>query len=193
MTVEALVSKFVETINSGSRELLPAEQVPQALRRRLVDQGSVDWMIVPVPTNPWVKEFEVDLPAPFPPSFRTLLEKYAYPAFEFHGVQMYANTNEGRYDDFRESALADTNLMQPLLVAGFMPFARLDQANYDPLCFDTRSSARDGEWSIVRADHEEAMIHQRAVVAPFAESFGNLIVEHITSVGGAMLNRAASE
>jgi hypothetical protein len=178
--VSRLVQEFVERINKGPRELLLAEGVPPSLRVGEGVDGFTDWQIAPSPPKTWLQAFEALLPAPFPPSVRELLTHYTYPEFEFFDVWMYPNTGELERD-FDKAVLQDKHLVRPLLAAGFVPFARPAGGSYDPLCFDCRHG--DGEWPIVRADHERALINDAAIVLPWAKSFVSILESFLCATG----------
>ncbi len=48
--------------------------------------------------------------------------------------------------------------------------------DYDPVCFDLRSRTKDGDYRIVKIDHEEILCNNRLkVVAELAPSFEQLM------------------
>ena len=55
MTDDALIDRFVETLNARGLRTLPASEVPAELRNGPPDQfGWCHWKIRPAERNPWV-------------------------------------------------------------------------------------------------------------------------------------------
>ncbi len=125
----------------------------------LIDQfvAHVAWtggIFQPTEQAPWIEELEQRLPRPFPPSFRSLVTRYAFTPFDAGGLSLYANTGTNDPDEMCVAIFRDRFIAEPTLKSGYIPFARPDTGSYDPVCFDTESAASRGEYPVVRLDHE---------------------------------------
>jgi len=174
VTPADLVKQFVDKLNGSPPILALPDQVSSAFWTDIV--GSyVTWQILPADESESVLELEKLIGHPFSPTFRALVAGFHYPEFEFQGVRLHSNTGEDYPTELRTNLLRDKHLVRPLLTDGLIPFARPAGGSYDVLCFDTRAPAIDGEWRIVIADHEAALIRDRAIVQPFADSFASIL------------------
>ena len=60
--------------------------------------------------------------------------------------------------------------------AGFLPFGKGPDIDYDPVCFDVSSRKKGREMRIVKIDHEEILCnHKVKVGAELASSFEALV------------------
>jgi hypothetical protein len=126
---------------------------------------------------PWIASLEERLPRPFPPSFRSLVCRYAFPALDLGLLALFANTGDLTADDelaariFRDRVLADV-----LLREGYVQIGQHTRAFYDPVCFDTRHRRGGGEYPLVHVSHEAALLRSEVrVVAQLAESFMHFV------------------
>jgi hypothetical protein len=166
----------VDRANGSERERLAEDEVPEGLRVGPPDAlGAYDWRIVPASTCPWVTALEGRLPGSLPPSFRSLVRRYLFPAFQISDVRLFANTGAGAVSELADVVLRDQVLSRILLDHGLVQFGRY-RDRYDPVCFDLRSRRGGGECPVVVLDHEAALIGGRAVVTHrLADSFLALI------------------
>jgi hypothetical protein len=177
------IDRFVARVNRSPREPLPADEVPNFLRDGTTDPGSweVPWVIRPAASpGAWVDELEGRLPGRLPRSYKSLVTRYLFPAFEVGPVMLFANTGtelpEGL--ELAQAVFWDRHLCTPLLGAGFVQFGRIAGGGYDPVCFDLNRRANSGECPIIHLDHEAALMDQRVeVVAELAPSFLGLVGE----------------
>jgi len=134
------IDEFVERVNRSSREELDGEDVPGSLRVGSPPPdvfGRVSWTIVRAPSPcKWVDEFEAKLPGLLPRSYRSLVSRYLFPAFDVGSVMLLANTGSGVRDELVDSVFRDQGIWTPLLGAGFVQFGRPSTGSYDPVCFD---------------------------------------------------------
>ncbi|MDQ1590092.1 MAG: hypothetical protein QOG71_719 [Pyrinomonadaceae bacterium] len=129
---------------------------------------------------PWIEQFEQRLPARLPSSFRSLVTRYAFPAFTVGALDLFANTGEGE-NDLARAVFRDKVLAEVTQSAGYIQFARPVDGSYDPICFDTRGRTGNREYTIIRLDHEAVLQHSRIVVSDtMAKSF----FEFVKSVVG---------
>jgi hypothetical protein len=178
---DEVIDAFVARVNGSPRELLLYNEVPEALRDGPAQRDGWDlpWAIRPAPPPClWIDAFEAKLPGRLPRSYRSLVTRYLFPAFDVGPVQLFACTG-GAVEDAWELARAvfhERHLCTPLLAAGFVQFGRRAGGSYDPICFDFNRRSNDGECPVVQLDHEAALVGDRAqVVAELADSFLALV------------------
>jgi hypothetical protein len=126
---------------------------------------------------PWVEALEAQLPRPFPPSFRSLVMRYAFPALDLGPVHLFANTGDlSGEEELATRVFADRALSEVLLKSGYVQLGSSTSAWYDPVCFDAEERRSGGECAIVRLDHEAALTRGEArVVERIADSFLKLL------------------
>lgn len=178
MKTDDLIDSFVRKINTGNREPLRAEEIPADLRQGMPDKyGWYDWQIKPAEHEAWIAAAEANLPCPLPPSFRSLVTRYAYPAFEWNNLWLFGNTGQEGDHEWRSNQNPDYVLTKMLHDSGYIQFARpLDFANHDAICFDTRRRIKSGECQVVWIDHEGILIRDKITIyKEVAESFAALV------------------
>lgn len=132
----------------------------------------------PISDAPWIAPFEAKLPARLPPSFRSLILRYRFDPFQVSGIHFFGNRGSSHPDDLVIASLKDPVLVQVCQRHGVIQIGRPDTGSYDPVCFDMRRRAKDGEAPIVCLDHEEILMHERIrVVRECATSFEEVIRE----------------
>jgi hypothetical protein len=125
---------------------------------------------------PWIDAFETRLGRRLPPSFSSLMHRYAFLPFEWDAVRFLGNSGAHDEGDLVVAAARDSALWQATTKARFIQFARSPGVNYDPVCFDTTVRRKDRESPIVRLDHETILIKDRVVVVEqLAPSFAALL------------------
>ena len=169
-STDNIVDEFVARINAGGRERLPAADVPGSLRLGSADNlDYYDWNVRGCGDCAWIGATVAKLPGPLPPSFRSLVERYLYPAFDVGSVHLFANTGEAVFEEFAICIFADAALSGVLLPNGYVQFGKW-RDTYDPVCFDLSTRKKDGEYAAVALDHEAALcnglvrVHQK--IAP---------------------------
>lgn len=104
------IDDFVARVNAGTNRTADADQVPPALRDGEVDpHGQVRWRIRGITGAPWVAALEARLPGQFPPSFRSLIHRYAFPAFDLGPVRLFGNTGDADADEDLASRSSPTS------------------------------------------------------------------------------------
>jgi len=74
----------------------------------------------------------------------------------------------------------DKALWNSLLPAGYVQFGKGPDLDYDPVCFDIKSSNENGEYRIVKIDHEQILCNDRVkLVAELAPTFRELVLRTI--------------
>lgn len=80
MKIDKLIDRFVDQINKSEKEKLDPNEVPFSLRFGEPDEyGDYDWKICETDCKGWVDPLIHKLPKCFPPSFYSLLSRYAFP------------------------------------------------------------------------------------------------------------------
>ncbi len=131
---------------------------------------------------PWIEDFEKKLPKVLPRSFRSLVTRYSFQSFDLRGITFFGNSggSKDNFNDLVVACFADKHLTETLLPSGYVQIGRPDTGDYDPICFDTKKSKQNREYSIVRIDHEEVLCNYRIkVTAEIASSFLALIEEYL--------------
>jgi len=129
---------------------------------------------------PWIDGFESRLGRRLPPSFSSLMRRYAFVPFEWGRVRFFGNSGTDDDHDFATAAARDPAIWQATIKAGFIQFARPPGVDYDLVCFDMTVRRKSRESPIVRIDHEMILVNGRAVVVEdlwpsFAELLESLV------------------
>jgi hypothetical protein len=186
VNVHFLIDRMVESVNHGRREAKSENEVPVSLRQARVGELWFDWKIARSSRVNWIQPLEARLPARFPRSFRSLLERYEYPAFAIGPIVLFANTAEGVANELREEIWRDRGLSEMLIPNGFLQFGRPATGSYNPICFEAGGQTGSQEYAIVRLDHEEILCNLRIrVTERVGRSFYDF-VEAQLSLGGAI-------
>lgn len=177
--IDYLIDRFVDAINTGSREPVYPETTttpPSVFVCRPNEYGSYDWRIQPCPDIDWIEPLEAKLPFGLPLVYRSLVSRYIYPAFGYGDLFFFANTPEGTaFHEFRVRLFLDEHMSPKLLARGFLQFGNPYGGGYDPVCFDmNRASITDAP--IVQLDHEEILCRDAIVIVEeVAQSFADFI------------------
>lgn len=151
------------------------EQVDAAIAR-----AGNDRVFVPTTTPEWLAPYEQDLPFRLPPTYRSLLLRYRFPAFEVGTVELFGNLDGDSDDDLVVASTRDPVLSSVARGGGFIHIGRPVTRNYDPICFDLRRRTKTGEAEIVQLDHEEILCNDAIrVVQTIAPSFLELLARGV--------------
>ena len=180
------VDAFVAAVNSSPRETVrPREVPPECVISTSGDMDCVDWRIVPSNGALWLPELEASLPFRLPASFRSLIARYLFPAFEAGPLVLYSvgvRDPELTGEEFRY-AIFDAIMFPFLLDKGLLRFARPHDWSYDPVCFDFRNANRKSEPGVVRVDHEEILCNERLrVIETISPAFHELMEDMTRSL-----------
>ncbi len=120
----------------------------------------------------WIVAIESRLPKRFPESFRSLVTRYSFSAFDAGSLSFFSNLGDDSDDELSVSMFRDRIIADATLRAGYIQFARPVGGSYDPICFDANHSSKNREFPIVRLDHEEILCRDRIrVLERPADSF----------------------
>ena len=186
--MSAFIEQFVATLNRGDLAVLPASEVPHDLRASGPDADDCfRWQIRSADSAPWIADFESKLPVPLPPSFREFVTTYRFAEFEADPIMFFANTGEPVHHELADAVFRDRIMSKHLLDEGFVQFGREAGGGYDPVCFDTNSMGWDGEYAVVRIDHEDMLTNGKVTVRQkLAESFADFVQQYLVRVGAAV-------
>lgn len=116
------------------------------------------------------------LPAPFPRLFERLVLSYRWAEVDLQSYTLLANPPGPDLSGLLREMSRDPHLWKALLPAGYVPFGRGPDVEYDPVCFDIKSRKKNRDYSVVKIDHEEILCNDRIrVVAELAPSFEELV------------------
>jgi hypothetical protein len=120
------------------------------------------------------------LPARFPPLFERLVLSYRWPEVDLRSCRLLANPPGPDLGGLHREMSKDSTMWECLLAAGYIQFGKGPDTDYDPVCFDTRSRQQDGDYRIVKIDHEQILCNDRVkIVAELAPSFEQLMLRTI--------------
>ena len=181
MNVDGLIDEFVGKINRSPRRRIREEDIPHRLREGGAEFGLYyDWTIQRFNHINWIKPLEAKLPSPLPPSYRSLVNRYLFPAFEISPLILLANTGQTLYHEMSMAMTRDKVLSEILLKNGYAHFARPSTGDSDPVCFDFNRKTSEGECPIVRISHHtivfNSIVHVLDEIAP---SFQELVDNYL--------------
>ncbi len=116
------------------------------------------------------------IPARFPPLFERLALSYRWAEIDLQLFTLLANPPGPDLSRFFEQISKDPALWAALVPAGYLQFARGHDMDYDPVCFDIKSRKKNGDYRVVKIDHEEILCNDRIkVVTELAPTFEELV------------------
>lgn len=179
--IDALIDQFVEKVNHAPKHRIREEDIPLQLREGGAQYGLYyNWAIQKFQPIHWIEILESQLPSPLPPSYRSLVTRYIFPAFEVPPLQLLANTGQDIYHEMMQAVLHDRVMSKVLMKKGFAQFARPNNRAYDPVCFDFKRRQPNGEYPIVRINHEEILANATVtVVEEMAPSFLEFVKQYL--------------
>ncbi|MCI4569045.1 SMI1/KNR4 family protein [Lysobacter sp. CFH 32150] len=123
---------------------------------------------------PWLEAVEASFGLQLPEPYRSLIQAYRFPEFDVPGFEAFSNLGDGSGYDISHAPFQDPGLCEWLLPRRYLQIGRPEFANYDPICFDMKSSKQTPQ--IVRIDHEDILLCRKHVnVRVVSESFVSLV------------------
>lgn len=120
------------------------------------------------------------LPARFPPLYERLILSYRWAEVDLQSYTLLANPPGPDFSRLFALISGDPGLLESLIPAGYIQFAKGPDMDYDPVCFDVNSRRKNGDCRVVKIDHEEILCNYRIkVVAELAPSFEELVQQTI--------------
>lgn len=118
--------------------------------------------IRPLGRAPWVDEIERKLKFPFPPAFRSLIERYAFPLLDIGEVELFANEGDGSQYDLAVAPFSDPYMSPWLIKHRLIYIGHPYIGNYDPICLDL-SHRGNVEPPVVQLNHEDILLEREVV------------------------------
>jgi len=144
--------------------------------------GFERWRPVRVPSDPAMLAPLYDLlPGPFPPLYEQLVLSYRWLEVDLESLRLLANKPAASLAPLMEEIRRDPILTSVLIPKGFIQFAKAENYNYDPICFDTNRPTKYGDYPVIRFEHESILcnevIGESTVIAPSFRSIVNEVIE----------------
>jgi hypothetical protein len=165
LKIDDLIDRFVEKINRLPRRRIREDDLPADLREGPAEFGLYyHWRIQPFTNTHWISTVESLIPGPLPPSYRSLVTRYIFPAFEAGPLLLMANTGQDLYNEMSLMLVRNKALSFGLLENRLIQFARPVTGEYDPVCFDVNRPSPEGDYPIVRVNHEPLLTGNRPLI-----------------------------
>jgi hypothetical protein len=119
------------------------------------------------------------LPARFPPLYERLVLSYRWAEVDLRLYRLLANPPGIDLSGLLDQMSRAPDFSERLLPAGYLPFGKGPDLDFDPVCFDIKAKT-SSDYRIVKLDHEEILCKNRLkVVAELAPSFRQLVLNTI--------------
>jgi hypothetical protein len=117
------------------------------------------------------------LPLRFPPLFEKLLLSYRWPEVDLESLRLSANPPGEDLNGFFNAISSNQYLWDVLIPAGYLPFGKGPDIDYDPVCFDYKpKTGKKGR--VLKIDHEEILCNNRIkIVSEVAPNFLDLVLQ----------------
>jgi hypothetical protein len=179
-----LLDQFVSTFPkfddmSATRELNP---VAWELRINEPGQwGRFKWRPARVTTNPsFLDAIYEKIPSRFARLYEHLVLSYRWDTVYLDSFKLLPNPPGPDLSGLLAGIMADKALWENLVPAGYVQFGQGPDVDYDPVCFDIKSRTKNGDYRIVKIDHEQILCYDRVkVVAELSPSFEQLVRQTI--------------
>jgi hypothetical protein len=141
------------------------------------ESGWFEWRPIRTTTDPSLLDrIYQKIPSRFALLYEQLVLSYRWDEAYLDSFTLLPNPLGPDLSGLLSAITADAALWQNLVPAGYIQFARGEDMDYDPVCFDTSTRTKNGDYRIVKIDHEEILCNDRVkVVAELAPSFEQLI------------------
>ena len=140
-------------------------------------RGLARWKPVRVVTDPnELAALYKLLPGPFPPLYEQLALSYRWlEVYLGNIVCLLPNSGGDSLIPLLAEITRDATFNRILLPQGLIPFGKAVN-RYDPICFDTRHATADGDYPIIRLEHEAILCNEQIGDSwQVAESFRTLV------------------
>jgi hypothetical protein len=124
-----------------------------------------------------LEELRAALPGRLPPLYERLLLSYRWPEAEVDGrLRLLPNPIDSGPSGLLAAMQGDQVLWAELIPRGMVQFGKGPGICYDPVCFDLRRRAKNGDCPVLQLDHEALLCYSRIeIVAELAPSFRALV------------------
>jgi hypothetical protein len=183
MTDELLLERFIATFERFD-DLTACEAEPFALQLAIESPdkwGFARWRPVRTNTKPsLLEQLYAKVPARFPKLFEHLVLSYRWAEVDLGTWRLLANPPGPDLAGLLEQMSKDPAIWGALFPAGYIQFGKGPDLYYDPVCFDLKSRNKNGDYRIVKIDHEQILCNNRIkLVAELAPSFEHLVRQTI--------------
>lgn len=100
------------------------------------------------------------LPGRFPDLYEHLVLTHRWREIDLQIVRLLANPPGPTLSGLEDEIFCDRVLINTLVPAGFVPFGRAPDGNYDPVCFDL-NSMKKGDCPVIQFEHEAILCHDK--------------------------------
>jgi hypothetical protein len=175
-----LLEEFVASFSKLDEMTVRAEESdPVAWELRIgevTEYGWSRWRPVKAETNRALLEpVYAKLPARFPPLYEELVLSYRWATVDLQSLRLLANPPGPDLGRLLAEISRDPAIWESLIPAGYVQFGRGPDMDYDPVCFEIKSRSKNGDYRVVKIDHEEILCNFRVkVVSELAPSFYEL-------------------
>jgi hypothetical protein len=166
MSDDGLLERFVATFPQLDDLIcLPNEPVPPELASPESDdwdswQGD-RWRPAAIATGrDQLEALYHKVPGPFPALYERLVLSYRWLDVFLRTAMLLGNPPGPTLDGLAGAILRDPVLTNTLLPAGLIPFGRVSDGGYDPMCFDLNARKKD-DCPIIQVEHESVLCHDR--------------------------------
>jgi hypothetical protein len=188
---EELLEHFVASFEKLD-EMTAVEEIDPVAWQLGIDgadeYGWKKWRPIKVKTPPSALEpIYAKLPARFPRLYEALVLSYRWAEVDLGTYRLLANPPGQDLSGLLNEMSNAPALWNALLPAGFVPFGKGPDIDYDQVCFDIKTRRHGGECRIVKIDHEEILCNNRVkVVAEVAPNFVQLVMATIERAGSSV-------
>jgi len=146
------------------------------------ENSQTHWRPARVDTNAQsLNALYAKLPSRFPPLYERLVLTYRWAEVDLGKYTLLANPPGIDLLRLLKEISKAPALWESLVPAGYMQFAKGPDYDYDPVCFDLHKRKKNGDYRIVKIDHEEILCNYRVkVVKELAPSFEDLVRQTVS-------------
>ncbi len=95
----------------------------------------------------------------FPLMYERLILSYRWLEVDLQIVRLFANPPGTVLTGLADAIFGDRIMADILIPAGFVPFARAPDYNYDPICFNLNALTLPQDCPIIQFEHESILCH----------------------------------
>ncbi len=161
-----LLARFVATFGQLDDLIcMPSNPAPRALATSATDDWDSwqwdRWQPAALETGrQQLEPLYQRVPGPFPALYERLVLSYRWLDVHLRTVMLHGNPPGPGLDGLASAILGDAVLINTLLPAGLIPFGKVSDGGYDPMCFDLNARRR-GDCRIIQVEHESVLCHDR--------------------------------
>ena len=157
-----LIRRFVASFERlGDVSCPPDEPPPDELSAGTDADGWHRWRPAEIPSvRDQLESLYQRLPGRFPALYEELVLTYRWLEIDLQTVRLLANPPGPTLSGLTQEIFRDPAIVDVLIPAGFVPFARAPDLNYNPVCFDL-NSVKGGDCPIIQFEHEAILCHGR--------------------------------